>query len=321
MTSRKGIQMKKILLIIIVCFAVFKFSSCINESKNVTRQTFALDTVVNITTNKKDSEKINEAFTLLREYENVFSRTKPESKLSLLNNGQGELTEDIEKVLSFSLEMSRLTDGAFDVTVAPLVDLWNVKERKAPPTAVEIETAHSKTGYENVTLSPFSLGGKTIDTGAVAKGYIADKVAESFKDKGVESAVIDLGGNVVLLGEYKVGIRSPFNPDEIFATITVKDKSAVTSGAYQRYFEYEGRRYHHIIDPRTGYPSEGGVASVTVISPSSMQADALSTSIFILGKDSISLCDNFPDTDALIIMESGEVITTENFEEKYELKK
>ena len=312
--------MKKILLIIIVCFAVFT-SSCINESKNVTRQTFALDTVINITTNKKDSEKINNAFTLLREYENVFSRTNPQSKLCLLNNGRGKLTEDIEKVLSFSLEMSRLTNGAFDVTVAPLVDLWNVKERKMPPTAEEIEVAKSKTGYKDITLSPFSLGGKTIDTGAVAKGYIADKVAESFKDKGVESAIIDLGGNIVLIGEYNIGIRNPFSPDEVFATITVKDKSAVTSGAYQRYFEYEGKRYHHIIDPRTGYPSESGVASVTVISPSSMQADALSTSIFILGKESISLCDNFPNTDALIIMENGEVITTENFEEKYELKK
>lgn len=313
--------MKKILSIIIVGFVIFTFFSCANESKNVTRQTFALDTVINITTNKKDSEKINEAFALLREYENVFSRTKPESKLCLLNNGQGELTEDIEKVLSFSLEMSCLTNGAFDVTVAPLVDLWNVKERKTPPTEEEIEKARFLVGYKDISLSPPDLGNRSIDTGAIAKGYIADKVAESFKDNGVENAVIDLGGNVVLLGEYKVGIRNPFNPDKVFATITVKDKSAVTSGAYQRYFEYEGKRYHHIIDPRTGYPSESGVASVTVISPSSMQADALSTSIFILGKESISLCDNFTDTDALVIMKNGEVITTKNFEEKYELKK
>ena len=157
--------------------------------------------------------------------------------------------------------------------------------------------------------------------GAVAKGYIADKLAEYFREKGVEKAIIDLGGNVVLIGEYKVGIRSPFNPEEIFATITAKDKSAVTSGAYQRYFEYEGKRYHHIIDPRTGYPSDSGIASVTVISPSSMQADALSTAIFVMGKDSISLCDIFPDTDAIIIMENGDVITTENFEKKYNLKK
>ncbi len=313
--------MKKILSIIIVCFAVFTFFSCTDESKNVTRQTFALDTVINITTNEKDSDKISEAFTLLKEYEKVFSRTNPQSKLYLLNNGYGELTEDIENVLSFSLEMSRLTNGAFDVTVAPLVDLWNVKERKTPPTEEEIEKARFLVGYKDVSLNPLKLGNRSIDTGAVAKGYIADKVAESFKNKGVENAIIDLGGNVVLIGEYKVGIRSPFNPDEVFTTITVKDKSAVTSGAYQRYFEYEGKRYHHIIDPRTGYPSESGIASVTVISPSSMQADALSTSIFILGKESISLCDNFTDTDALIIMENGEVITTENFEEKYELKK
>ncbi len=313
--------MKKILSVIIVVFVIFTFFSCTDESKNVTRQSFALDTVINITTNEKDSDKISEAFTLLSEYEKVFSRTNSESKLYLLNNGHGELTEDIEKVLSFSLEMSRLTNGAFDVTVAPLVDLWNVKERRVPPTEEEIEIARSKTGYEDVTLFPFSLGGKTIDTGAVAKGYIADKVAGLFKDKGVENAIIDLGGNVVLIGEYKVAIRSPFNPNEVFATITVKDKSAVTSGAYQRYFEYEGNRYHHIIDPRTGYPSESGIASVTVISPSSMQADALSTSIFILGRESISLCNSFADTDALIIMENGEVITTKNFEKKYELKK
>ena len=100
-----------------------------------------------------------------------------------------------------------------------------------------------------------------------------------------------------------------------------KDKSAVTSGAYQRFFEHEGKRYHHIIDPRTGYPSDSGIASVTVISPSSMQADALSTSIFILGKEALSLCDKFPEADAIIIMEGGEVITTESFGEKYNLKK
>ncbi len=313
--------MKKTLSFIIMIFFVFSFCSCSDKTSRVTRQSFALDTVINITTDEKDQGKISEAFTLCNEYEKVFSRTDPESKLYLLNNGQGELTEDIENVLSFSLEMSHLTDGAFDVTVTPLVDLWNVKERKTPPSAEEIELARSNVGYENISLSPFSLNGRAIDMGAVAKGYIADKIAESFRNSGVENVIIDLGGNVVLIGEYSVGIRSPFNPDEVFATITVKDKSAVTSGAYQRYFEYEGEKYHHIIDPRTGYPSEGGIASVTVISPSSMQADALSTSIFVMGKDAISLCDNFADTDALIIMENGDIITTENFEEKYDLKK
>ena len=239
----------------------------------------------------------------------------------MLNNNSAKPDEDIEKALEFSLEMSRLTDGAFDVTVAPLVDLWNIKERKAPPTAEEIEKARTSVGYSEVSVHPFNLSQRKLDMGAVAKGYIADKVAEDFKESGVQNAVIDIGGNVVLIGEYSVGIRDPFSPDEIFATITIKDKSAVTSGAYQRYFEHDGKRYHHIIDPRTGYPSDSGIASVTIISSSSMQADALSTSIFILGKDSISLCNEFPDTDALIIMENGEIITTEGFEKKYNLKK
>ena len=187
----------------------------------------------------------------------------------------------------------------------------------------------------------------------MAKGYIADRLAEKFKEKGIGNVIIDLGGNVAVLGEYTVGIRNPSSPDEVFATITLKDKSAVTSGAYQRYFEYEGKRYHHIIDPRTGYPSqsglssvtvispsspavqvasvniidsrtgcpsESGIASVTVISPSSMHADALSTAIFILGEDALSLCDEFDDTDALIITDKGDVVTTDNFSEKYNLQ-
>ncbi len=313
--------MKKIILVIGVIFIVFTASACSNTERSVTRQSFALDTVINITTNEKDSDKISKAFALLNEYEKIFSRTNPESELYLLNNGTADISEDIAEALKFSLEISRLTGGAFDVTVAPLVDLWNVKERKTPPTKAEIAKTLTLVGYDEVSLNPFNLSGRQLDMGAVAKGYIADKVADTFRKSGIKKAIIDLGGNVVLIGEYKVGIRDPFNPDEVFATITVKDKSAVTSGAYQRYFEYEGKRYHHIIDPRTGYPSDSGIASVTVISPSSMQADALSTSIFILGKDSIFLCDEFPDTDAIIIMENGEVITTENFEEKYKLKK
>ena len=145
------------------------------------------------------------------------------------------------------------------------------------------------------------------------------KLIEEFRNDNIENVIVDLGGNVALIGQFTVGIRNPFNPDEIFATISLKDKSAVTSGAYQRYFEYDGKRYHHIIDPRSGCPADSGIASVTVISPSSIEADALSTAIFILGKDSISLCSQFPDTDAFIIMNDGSTVTTDNFAEKYSL--
>lgn len=294
-------------------------SSC--APKKITRQSFAFDTVVNITADKKYQKEISKSFSLCQEFEKIFSKTDEKSELYNINNGNiTSPSADIKEVLDFSLSMSCLTDGAFDITVAPLVDLWDVNKRTSPPSQGEIESAKEKVGYEKVSLSPFSLGEAALDMGAVAKGYIADRLTEYFKGKGIRDAIIDLGGNVALLGEHTVGIRDPENPDELFAVITLRDKSAVTSGAYQRYFEYGGKRYHHIIDPRNGICADSGISSVTVISPSSMQADALSTSIYILGKEALSLCGEFPDTDAIIIMEDGSVITTEGFEDKYDLQ-
>lgn len=289
--------------------------------KPETVHTYAFDTVINITAPKKASALSNEALALCRRYEDIFSRTAEQSELYRLNAGESTvLSEDMYKILDFSLSFSALTDGAFDISVAPLTKLWNIKERTAPPARSEIENVLPHIGYEGITLSPLSLGGRQLDLGAVAKGYIADVVTDFFKENGAEDVIIDLGGNVALIGEFCVGIRDPFNPDALFAKITLKDRSAVTSGAYQRYFEYDGKRYHHILDPRTGECADAGLSSVTVISPSSMHADALSTAIYILGKDGLSLCSHFPDTDALLITQDGDVITTDGFEEKYRLE-
>lgn len=308
---------KYFILFFALIITLMALTGCKKEER-VTKQSFFFDTVVNITVNEKDASKVTEAFSLCSDLENTFSRTKEGSELWNLNCGQADsLSEDMKSVLEFSLHMSELSGGSFDITVGSLVDLWDIKNRTAPPTDNEINSAKEHTGYTKVTLSPFSQGDTTLDTGAVAKGYAADRIIELLKEKGVESAIVDLGGNVALIGEFSVGIRSPFNPDELYAKIILKDKSAVTSGAYQRYFEHEGTRYHHLIDPRSGYCAESGIASVTVVSPSSMQADALSTAIFVSGKEGISLCENFDDTDAFIIMENGEVITTKGFEEKY----
>ena len=310
--------MKKYLLLLSIVFLLF--TGCESTQERITKQSFAFDTVVSITADDKDKEHIDRAIELCNEYENIFSRTSPKSELYKINNSSlKDLSPHMKNVLQFSLDFSKKTKGAFDITIAPLSKLWNVNSRKEPPAEAEVEEALNKVGYERLSLSPFSLGGATLDLGAVAKGYIADKLAEHFKGKGVNNIIIDLGGNVAVLGEYTVGIRNPSSPDEVFATIRLKDKSAVTSGAYQRYFDYDGKRYHHIIDPRTGYSAQSGISSVTVISPSSMHADALSTAIFILGKDALSLCSEFPDTDALIITDNGDVITTDDFEEIYNL--
>lgn len=312
--------MKKTISLFFILIFLLTAAAC-TSGQRTARQAFAFDTVINITTDEKDSFSINQAFEKCRSYEKIFSRTDSESELYAINQGSvTQLSADMQTVMKFSLEFSRLTDGAFDVTVAPLVELWNINGRTVPPSEKEIKEALSPVGYEKIQFEPFSAGGAAIDLGAVAKGYIADRLTEYFSQSGITNVIVDLGGNVAVLGEYTVGIRNPFNPGQVFATIKLKDKSAVTSGAYQRYFEYQGKRYHHIIDPRTGKCAESGIASVTVISPSSMHADALSTAIYVSGTDALTLCSNFPDTDALIITVDGEVITTENFEKKYDLR-
>ena len=312
--------MKRCVSFLITALMVLTFTSCGGEN-TTTRQSFAFDTVVNITANKSFSSEISQAFELCKSYGDIFSRTSPDSELYAINTGEDTSpSADIKNVLDFSLEMSRLTDGAFDITVAPLVELWDVNNRTAPPTDAEIKAAQEKVGYRKISGEPFSLQGACLDMGAVAKGYIADRLIGHFKKNNVTDVIVDLGGNVALLGEHTVGIRNPFSSDEVFAVIKLKDKSAVTSGAYQRYFIHNQKRYHHIIDPRTGKCADSGIASVTVVSPSSMWADALSTSIFILGEDALSLCKEFPDTDALIINENGTVITTDGFEEKYDFE-
>lgn len=312
--------MKRCVSFLITALMVLTFTSCGGEN-TTTRQSFAFDTVVNITANKSFSSEISQAFELCKSYGDIFSRTSPDSELYAINTGEDTSpSADIKNVLDFSLDMSRLTDGAFDITVAPLVELWDANNRTAPPTDAEIKAAQEKVGYRKISGEPFSLQGACLDMGAVAKGYIADRLIRHFKKNNVTDVIVDLGGNVALLGEHTVGIRNPFSSDEVFAVIKLKDKSAVTSGAYQRYFIHNQKRYHHIIDPRTGKCADSGIASVTVVSPSSMWADALSTSIFILGEDALSLCKEFPDTDALIINENGTVITTDGFEEKYDLE-
>ncbi len=309
--------MKKI-IVLILAFSLI-FCACAQKEEKV--HGFAMDTVINITVPKSELKYAREALLMCADYEKIFSRTDKESELWKVNNEGKVPARELYDLIDFSLYISKISSGAFDITVAPLSDLWSFKENSIPPEKEDILNALKNVGYKKISTEPFSLNGTTLDLGAVAKGYTADKIAEFLREKGVEKSIIDLGGNVYVLGEYTVGVRSPFNPQSAFCTINLKDKSAVTSGKYQRYFEYEGKRYHHLIDPKSGFPAENGIASVTVISPSSTVADALSTAIFIKGEEALSLCSLFEDTDALIIMENKEIKTTKNFEEKYNLKK
>ena len=305
--------MKKLLFLLIPLLIL---TGC--GEKRETVQGFALDTFISFTTDKKDKEKSEEALRLCSEYEKMFSRTNEKSELYGVNKKGKAPTGELLELIKVGKSFSEKTGGAFDITVSPLSDLWNVKEREVPPTEKEIEEALKRTGHEKITLSPFLLNNTEIDLGAIAKGYIADKLSEFYKKENTDNVIIDLGGNVLVIGEYSVGIRDPFSPSELFAKITLKDKSAVTSGAYQRFFEHEGKKYHHIIDARSGKCADAGFSSVTVISESSLYADALSTAVFILGEEGFSLAEEF-GADVLAITNDKKIKTTPKFKEKYGL--
>jgi len=279
-------------------------------------QGFQLDTVISITTDEKDLQKSREALKICAEYEKKFSRTDKDSELCRVNRKELIPEGELLSLIKFGKDFSQKTGGAFDITVSALSDLWNVKDRTEPPDEKEIKEALLKTGYEKISFEPFSSGNTEIDLGALAKGYIADRLKEFFKKENVDNVIIDLGGNVLVMGEYTVGIRNPFSSEKLFSKMTLKDKRAVTSGTYQRFFEHNGKRYNHITDARSGFCADGGFSSVTAVCDSSLIADALSTAVFILGEEGFSLAEDF-GADIFAITHKGEVKTTPRFTEKY----
>lgn len=322
----------RILVVIAAVAAIVAVAFLLGKkSKPVSRDGYYFDTYVQFTVySVKDSKCLDECLNMCERYENLFSRTVEGSDIYRINNAGGEsVSVDPETyyLLERALEFCEETDGAADITIAPLTDLWgfthasfsgdgdagnktvigNGQEanesgnpdyavRTAKPSEEEINAALEKVNYENVILEGNNTvrlegEGTQIDFGFIAKGYIADKLKEYLVSKNVKSAIISLGGNVVVIGtkpdgsEYNIGIKDPDNNGDIIENLKVTDKSIVTSGTYERFVEYDGIRYHHILDTSIGYPVDNGVKSVTILSDSSLEGDALSTICLILGED------------------------------------
>ena len=244
-----------------------------------------------------------------------------------LNHAQGQpvtVSEETARLLRLALDYADKSDGALDVTIAPVSSLWDFKAADpAVPAAEELKRAAAHVNWKNLRLE-----GRTaqlldkemaVDLGAVAKGYIADRLEESLRGQGVTSALINLGGNIVVLGDkngkaWQVGIQSPFDEEALAATLEVRDKTVVTSGTYERSFRKNGVLYHHILDPRTGEPVRNGLASVTILADGSMIADALSTACFVLGETKgMELIAATPEAEALFIREDGTELRSAGF--------
>lgn len=350
-----------ILCTVLVC-PILLFTGCenitdadtsITGNEPISISSIKLNTAVQITIyDSQDKALLDDCLALCDKYELVFSRTNEKSELYKLNhrkdtsdkdpNADGQTTpypvsgtadtwhisEDLASLLSQGLSITRESDGAFDIAIAPLTSLWDftAEDPKVPDDAA-IQKALPLCSSDGVTIDgqDITLPSDDIqfDVGAIAKGYIADRMKDLLVKKGVKSAIINLGGNVLCIGSkpdgtpFKVGIQKPFaDRNETEAVMDIAGKSVVSSGIYERCFKQGGKLYHHILNPQTGYPYDNGLISVTIISDQSVDGDALSTTCFALGlKDGLKFAEK-KGVQAVFITEDYELHYTDGFQDE-----
>lgn len=316
----KNIKIISICLFVLVALTAFFLFNNKDTQKNI----FTFDTFISINLNGKNSSATADKIeSVLLEMEKEYSKYRTDSVVSQFNSSpEGEKTKISDEMANLILRCSNIsskTGDAFDITTSALSDLWQVKTATAPPSSTDIELAIKKTGYKKISLDENALlkTDAEIDFGGVLKGYAADKIRNIAQENGIKSGIVNLGGNVCLIGSkngkpWTVGIVNPFEIDKVYLTVEVENTNVITSGAYQRYFESGGKIYHHILSPETGYPAESDLASVTVISPDGTLADALSTAIFVQGsKKGLETAKQF-GIEVIMIKKDGSIIATDS---------
>ena len=336
---------KWLIITILSLVGVIFLTACnTNTSKESTtplsRTEFLLGTVTTISLYDHQSEEILDlAMEKLKELEDTLSINKSGTLIDEINDAAGihpvVVDEDTYNVIEKGLSYSKLTNGAFDITVGPIVKLWNIGFPEARiPSSSEIEDALPLVGFDKVTLNPDDLSvyltepGMRLDLGGIGKGYAADEIAKLLQEQGVEHAIIDLGGNVYTLGTkpgnqlWTVGVQDPFNPrGKVIGRLKTANKSIVTSGIYERYIEDEsGHKYHHILNPKTGYPYENQIAGVSIISDYSTDGDALSTAVFAMGvEEGLAFVETLDGIDAIFITLDSKVYITDGLKGNFTL--
>ena len=321
-------KIKSILCILTICTLAFTLCSCSLPAKNdkgITKNGFYLDTIITITLYCDDAkEQINNCFKIAERYDNLLSRTKDDSDVSRINNANNQFVSvdnDTVDIIKQGIYYGDMSNGAFDITIGHLTTLWDILSRTVPPSESDIKDNLGFT-YKNIEIDGNNVrllsDKEMLDLGGIAKGYIADKIKEYLLSQGINEGVINLGGNVVCLdkkngkSEYNIGIQKPFDESgQPLCSVSVYNKSIVTSGDYQRYFEYNNKKYHHILDVTTGYPVDNDLDSVTIISDSSTTGDALSTIAFTYGLNKgIDYIESLEGIDAIFITKDGKLHKT-----------
>ena len=296
------------------------------------RSEFVLGTIVTVKLFEDGSEALlDRVFERMTEIEDHMSFNSSESEVISINAAAGEkpvqVSEDTFEVISTAIKFASQSEGQFDPTIGPLVKLWGIgSEGAAVPSDTDRKKALELTDWNEVELNGYEKSvylkkkNMMLDLGAIAKGYASDEVVRILEEASVSRAIINLGGNVYAYGEkadgssWRIGIQNPFSTrGEYIGIIDLKNKSVVTSGIYERFFEADGKKYHHLLNTETGYPIENELASVTIISESSINADAMSTILFSEGVEGgIEFLEKYyPEVDAIFITRDKEVYSTD----------
>lgn len=322
-----------LMLIVILCNSITGcgiFES--KEEQKFSREIFAMDTIMDLTVyGESGQEALIAAARLVQQMDNLFSVTNSKSDIARINaaNGQAVLVaKETYELIKTSLEYSEQTEGALDISIYPLVKAWGfTKEKQQVPGDKDRKEAMNKVNYKNIRCLPNSRiqlqPGMEIDLGAIAKGYVSQKIVELWKSMGIRSGIVSLGGNVQTLGKkangelYQVGVVDPDNSERLYGMIDVEDKAVVTSGIYQRNFTENGVLYHHIMDRNTGMPVDNTLASLTVIAGDGTKADALATALFVMGEEKLKKYQkNHPEIQLIAIRKDGTFWQSDNVKMK-----
>ena len=335
---------KRITALLLAALAVCGLTGCGGtrdpDEAQESIQVIAMDTAMVLTAYGKESTRaVYDAEEEVRRLDALLSRTSGSSEVSMLNGAGGEMVPvgaEICTLIQTAGDFTEATGGAFDITIAPVVSAWGfTTDSYQVPDREALQTLLESVGMEHVHLSGGSARldpGTMIDLGGLAKGYTADRVAEIFQEHAVPRGKVELGGNILVIGDkpdgtaWRVGVQDPKHPDEadgLVCVLNLTDAFAVTSGSYQRYFEQDGKRYHHIIDPATGCPADSGLTSVTVVADSARgngtMCDALSTALFVMGEDKALdfWRSGVYDFQLVLVTEDGRVVVTEGLKDGF----
>lgn len=320
-------------------------STVVNDSKTnsiITYQdSFQIGTYIKISIYADEevpSTDFDRMFEAIDQFEKLISKNIETSEVSLINQNAGiapvKVSDSIFELIQMGLEYGDISEGGFDISIGPLVDLWGIGTDGAHvPDQSEIDQALSVLDYQNILLNKtdqtvfLKQKGMSLDLGAIAKGYIADHVKTLIQEEGYQSAIINLGGNVLTVGHkpnsdaWAIGVRDPKgDSSDIVGVLKLQDNSIVSSGTYERFFIENGKRYHHILNPKTGFPEVNQLQSVSIISEKSVVGDALSTSVFVMGLDKgFAYIESLNQVEALFITEDGSIYRTSGLKDVFTL--